>query len=215
MAQPDKLLDLLRDFRVLIPDISKYLPWYEHFSWRYVNQYFLGAVAHPYIHQAKRYYRLRDGMHIGDKEAERLLQTTQNDLKTELLETAILSNLQVLTEMPPMDYYNLQSSLHKLDKDREIVRAINASRFSMYQARESPFLGETAVSINDIKDIVATNSHDYDTRILSGLFLTGDVQLRYLVERTNLPISYAHILARHVMVSRRRTQVDLTFVDSS
>ena len=209
MYSKKHMVDTLTNCQVLIPEISKYLRWYEHLIWRYVNSFFSEAVAHPYIYYARKYYNIRDGYTISHEEAGRILRMTQEQFGTELVETAILSNLPLLQTVPVLDYYKLQKSLSDLTIDREIVRAINASRFYMYATRMSHYLDDNPCCYKNIEEIATINSHEYETILLSGIFLKNDSQIKYLVYRTNLPIEYGHILARRVILSRCRTQIDL------
>ncbi len=81
-----------------IPTIlTDYLKWYEILPLILVNVDTKKNIHHPFIRQARRHYKIKDGANLSLKQAEKILVKTRENLGSELVETAILENLDGLS----------------------------------------------------------------------------------------------------------------------
>lgn len=193
----------------LIPEVTGYLTWYEYFPWKLTCSDFNQKVLHPYIKYAQCNYKIRDGKYVTRQEAEKILDMTRRCYGTELIELAILANLERLQTIPVVEFHKLENFLKTLQTDHEIVKAIEWSRFATFKSRTYQYLDETVAYCDNLSDITVNYTNEYQTRLVTGNFLELDSQARYLVYRTRLPIQYAHIFARHLFLARARTKIDL------
>ena len=196
--------------------ISSYLKWYDIMPLMLVCHNTSTVVTHPYIRSVIKYYRVRDGIKMTNLEAGKLLTKTRGNLGSELVETAILENIDILNTLNdiPFDTINnvlnnkLFSSNEIYQADDEINQALIMSRTNLYQAKTNQ-LGIPNFKILSLEDSVVTYEQAYSTNILNGNILDKDTQIKLLVYRTNMPLSYSYIFMRRFLLQRTRTHFEI------
>ncbi len=167
-------------------------------------------IPHPFIRQAKRYYKHKDGLALTDQEAQAILEKTRHQLGSELVETVILENLEKLETFTPIRYEMINTIINNGYSDatyqkvnQEIKRAIVLSRCHLYlaESRQKEIVNFKTLSFTNI---TPSSELDYNLRFQTGKIIDEDSQVALLVYKTNMPNNYSYIFLRHFIRQRRR-----------
>lgn len=196
--------------------ISTYLKWHDIMPLILLCHNTNTTVTHPYIRSAIKYYKVRDGIKMTKLEAGELLTKSRVNLGSELVETAILENIEILNTIKNIPFNRLNNVLNNklfnsndiYQADDEINQALIMSRINLYQAKTNQLVFPD-FKILSLEDSVITYEQAYNCNILNGNILEKDTQIKLLVYRTNMPLSYSYIFMRRFLLQRTRTHFEI------
>ena len=190
---------------------STYLTWYEVMPLFLIDKGINNAILHPFIAQARKYYKLKDGLLLSLEGTKKMLAKTKKYLGTELVETAILANLPALECLSSIEYNAINHILNNSNKlpdyleivDKEICKAIEWSRCALYHF----FLDTNSSNTLSLADIRFNYEHEYLAKAQNGILLTRDYQINQIATKTNMPIGYRYIFLNRFLTQRLRHQM--------
>ena len=197
--------------------ICDYLHWYEIMPLLLLNDEFNKMIDHPFIKQAMYYYKIKDGVRLKKSEAKDILSKTKNLLGTELVETAILSNLKFLQNFKKLSFketenaiYDYNYSCNDIKKvDIEINNAIIWSRCSLYEMLHIQKTQSPGFSMIEYNENIVSYEYEYNINVISGKYLNQDHQINLIVNKTNMPLSYSYIFLTRFLKQRKRQHYEV------
>ena len=198
----------------LAPIISEYLRWYEIMPILLINRTFNKKVEHPFVVTAIKYYRKVDGLKLTKVQARNILKKTRENIGTELVETAILENIDILKKCPLLEFDEITKILnnsYENDKlarvDKEITDAIILSRCSLHKLQELD--NNNPVKSIKLHELIYTYKHVYKSNVQSGRVINDDSQVSLVVNKTNMPVNYQYIFLYRFLQQRQRREVEM------
>ena len=102
--------------------ICNYLRWYEIMPLLLLNEEYHKLIDHPFIKHAMYYYKIKDGLTLKKEEAKEILAKTKNILGSELVETAILSNLKILQKIKKISFKDTENAIYDYEYECEEIK---------------------------------------------------------------------------------------------
>ena len=189
-------------------NVTNHLNWYDILSMILITKSISQFVDHPYIRYAMKYYKMKDGIQLTRIQANVMLTKIRSKWNCELVETAILANMESLKYCMVIPYDMIESSINNSyddyflrSMDNEIAKSIELSRASLYN---SCYNGNNDNKIITFTESIFTYEHAYKTTGLTGTVLLNDSQINQIVMRTNMPHTYSYIFLRRMVHQRNR-----------
>ena len=197
--------------------ICNYLRWYEIMPLLLLNEEYHKLIDHPFIKHAMYYYKIKDGLTLKKEEAKEILAKTKNILGSELVETAILSNLKILQKIKKISFKDTENAIYDYEyeceeikrADIEINNAIILSRCSLYQSLHRQKTISPDFSMIGYNENIVSYEYEYNINVISGKYLNEDHQINLIVNKTNMPLSYSYIFLTRFLKQRKRQHYEI------
>jgi hypothetical protein len=205
------LLELLNQYNKQ-NDICKYLSWINIMPMILLNKDYSIIIEHPFIREAIKYYKIKDGIKLTREEATNILKKTRDLLGSELVETAILSNFIILSKTSKITFKEMENVLYDYNYndinltnvDLEITKSIELSRCSLYNSLHRQKEECDNFKVLSYDETIVAYEYEYNINILSGKYLNDDNQINLIVNKTNMPLAFSYIFLTRFIKQRKR-----------
>lgn len=207
--------------------LTPFLKWYEILPLLLLTKNISNHIHHPFIKNAIKYYKNKDGIKLTTVEAYKLLEVTRKYQGSELIETVILENYNILNRLSNMDLDTsvqiINSGLGIIDinnevyknVDYDIKKAIEYSRCTMYQHYLKMKNSYEAFKSLELSNIMYNYEHEYIINTSTGKIATYDTQINVMVNKTNMPINYIYFFVFTFIKQRLKTLEEFNLLNLS